>query len=89
MLGYGDMQKLFLQFVVDKTNDSFGMAAIIENGSSFFNGGTASGESQIRHWLPESDRVEAIIALPTELFYIISNLYTVENLHGIRYELAA
>jgi type I restriction enzyme M protein len=67
--GAGDMQMLFLQSAIDKMDDSFGRAAIIENGSPLFNGGTASGESQIRRWLLESDLVEAIIALPTELFY--------------------
>ena len=67
--GSGDMQMLFLQSAVDKMDDSFGRAAIIENGSPLFSGGTASGESQIRRWLLESDLIEAIIALPTELFY--------------------
>lgn len=67
--GTGDMQLLFLQSAIDKMDDSFGRAAIIENGSPLFNGGTASGESQIRRWLLKSDLVEAIIALPTELFY--------------------
>lgn len=42
---------------------------MIENGSPLFNGSTASGESQIRRWILENDLVEAIIALPTELFY--------------------
>ena len=37
----------------------------------------------------ENDYIEEIIQLSTDMFYIISNLYTVENLHGIRYELAA
>lgn len=87
--GSGDMQMLFLQSAIDKMDDNFGRAAIIENGSPLFTGGTASGESQIRRWMLENDLIEAIIALPTDLFYIISNLYTVENSHGIRYELAA
>ena len=67
--GSGDMQMLFLQSAVDKMDDSLGRAAIIENGSPLFTGGTASGESQIRRWLLESDLIEAIIALPTDLFY--------------------
>lgn len=67
--GSGDMQMLFLQSAVDKMDDNFGRAAIIENGSPLFSGGTASGESQIRRWLLESDLIEAIIALPTDLFY--------------------
>ena len=60
---------IFLQSAVDKMDDFCGRAAIIENGSPLFNGDTASGESQIRRWLLESDLIEAIIALPTDLFY--------------------
>ena len=67
--GSGDMQMLFLQSAIDKMDDNVGRAAIIENGSPLFTGGTASGESQIRRWMLESDLVEAIIALPTDLFY--------------------
>ena len=67
--GSGDMQMLFLQSAVDKMDDNYGRAAIIENGSPLFTGGTASGESQIRRWLLENDLIEAIIALPTDLFY--------------------
>lgn len=67
--GSGDMQMLFLQSAVDKLNPKNGRAAIIEDGSPLFVGGTASGESQIRRWLLEEDRIEAIIALPTDLFY--------------------
>ena len=67
--GSGDMQMLFLQSAIDKMDDNFGRAAIIENGSPLFSGGTASGESQIRRWMLESDLIEAIIALPTDLFY--------------------
>ncbi|MCD7746587.1 MAG: type I restriction-modification system subunit M [Lachnospiraceae bacterium] len=67
--GSGDMQMLFLQSAIDKMDDNFGRCAIIENGSPLFTGGTASGESQIRRWLLESDLIEAIIALPTDLFY--------------------
>ncbi len=67
--GSGDMQMLFLQSAIDKLNPKNGRAAIIEDGSPLFVGGTASGESQIRRWLLEEDRIEAIIALPTDLFY--------------------
>ncbi|MCD7822464.1 MAG: type I restriction-modification system subunit M [Oscillospiraceae bacterium] len=67
--GAGDMQMLFLQSAVDKMDDNLGRCAIIENGSPLFSGSTASGESQIRRWLLESDLIEAIIALPTDLFY--------------------
>lgn len=65
----GDTQMLFLQSAVDKMDDKVGRAAIIQNGSPLFSGGTASGESQIRRWLLESDLIEAIIALPVDLFY--------------------
>ncbi len=67
--GSGDMQMLFLQSAIDKMDDNVGRAAIIENGSPLFAGGTASGESQIRKWMLENDYIEAIIALPTDLFY--------------------
>ncbi|BFK73442.1 class I SAM-dependent DNA methyltransferase [Megasphaera elsdenii] len=67
--GTGDMQMLFLQSAVNKMDDQLGRCAIIENGSPLFTGGTASGESQIRRWLLENDLIEAIIALPTDLFY--------------------
>ena len=67
--GSGDTQMLFLQSAIDKMDDNFGRAAIISNGSSLFTGGTASGESQIRKWIIERDLLEAIIALPMDLFY--------------------
>ena len=67
--GSGDMQLLFVQSAVNKMDDIVGRAAIIENGSPLFSGGTSSGESQIRRWLLENDLIEAIIALPTDLFY--------------------
>ena len=65
----GDSQMIFLQSAVDKMDEKNGRAAIIENGSPLFNGDTGSGESQIRRWLLEMDLIEAIIALPTDLFY--------------------
>lgn len=67
--GTGDMQLLFVQSAINKLDDHYGRAAIIENGSPFFSGGTSSGESQIRKWLLEKDLIEAIISLPTDLFY--------------------
>ena len=65
----GDSQLLFMQSAVAKMDDNVGRAAIIENGSPLFTGGTASGESQIRRWLLEQDLIEAIVAMPTDLFY--------------------
>ena len=67
--GSGDMQMLFLQSAVDKMDENFGRAAIIEHGGPLYTGSTASGESQIRKWLLDNDLIEAIIALPTDLFY--------------------
>lgn len=67
--GSGDMQMLFLQSAIDKMDNYNGRAAIIQNGSPLFSGGTASGESQIRRWMLQSDLIEAIIALPPDLFY--------------------
>ena len=67
--GGGDSQLLFMQSAVAKMDDRLGRAAIIENGSPLFTGGTASGESQVRRWLLEQDLIEAIIAMPTDLFY--------------------
>uniref|UniRef100_UPI00248E5EBB type I restriction-modification system subunit M n=1 Tax=Anaerobiospirillum succiniciproducens TaxID=13335 RepID=UPI00248E5EBB len=67
--GTGDAQLLFIQSAVNKMDDKMGRAAIVENGSPLFSGGTSSGESQIRRWLLENDLIEAIIALPTDMFY--------------------
>lgn len=67
--GGGDSQLIFMQSAIDKMADGIGRAAIISNGSPLFTGGTSSGESQIRRWMLESDLIEAIIALPTDLFY--------------------
>ena len=39
------------------------------NSSPLFTGGAGSGESEIRRWMLENDWVEAIVALPTDLFY--------------------
>lgn len=67
--GGGDSQLLFMQSAVHKMDNELGRVAIITNGSPLFNGGTSSGESQIRKWLLENDLIEAIIAMPTDLFY--------------------
>lgn len=65
----GDSQLLFMQHAINKLNDKDGRAAIISNGSPLFSGSTTSGESQIRRWMLEEDLIEAIIALPSQLFY--------------------
>jgi len=64
----GDMQLLFMQHAISKLSKD-GRAAIISNGSPLFSGNTTSGESQIRRYMLEHDLIEAIIALPTDLFY--------------------
>src|ERR687889_22183 len=43
--------------------------AIVLNGSPLFTGGAGSGESNIRKWVIENDWLEAIIALPEQMFY--------------------
>lgn len=65
----GDSQLLFMQSALNKMDEKVGRAAIITNGSPLFNGGVSSGESQIRRSLLEGDLIEAIIAMPTDLFY--------------------
>ena len=66
-----DGQLLFLQHMISKMrNDEAGSRiGIVMNGSPLFTGGAGSGESEIRRWMLENDWVEAIIALPTDLFY--------------------
>ena len=65
----GDSQLLFMQSAVAKMDDRQGRAAIIQNGSSLFTGEVSSGSSQVRRWLLEQDLIEAIIAMPPDLFY--------------------
>ena len=66
-----DGQLLFLQHMISKMRDDLQGAriGIVMNGSPLFTGGAGSGESEIRRWMLENDWVEAIIALPTDLFY--------------------
>ncbi len=49
--------------------DGGGRIAIVLNGSPLFTGGAGSGESDIRKWIIENDLLEAIVALPTDMFY--------------------
>src|SRR5699024_9515092 len=70
--GISDGQMLFLCHLVSKlrpASDGGGRAGIVLNGSPLFNGKAGSGESEIRRWLLESDLVDAIVALPTDMFY--------------------
>ncbi len=67
-----DGSLLFLLHLVKKmrpTQDGGGRIGIVLNGSPLFTGNAGSGESEIRRYLLEQDLVEAIIALPTDMFY--------------------
>ncbi|QEY59103.1 SAM-dependent DNA methyltransferase [Pseudomonas sp. C27(2019)] len=67
-----DGSLLFLMHLISKLRDSKdggGRIGIILNGSPLFTGGAGSGESEIRRYLLEADLVEAIVGLPTDMFY--------------------
>ena len=67
-----DGQLLFLQHMISKMRDddeTGSRIGIVMNGSPLFTGDAGSGESEIRRWMLENDWVEAIVALPTDLFY--------------------
>lgn len=64
-----DGQMLFMLNGVKKLKEGSGRMAIIQNGSSLFTGDAGSGASEIRRYVIENDMVEAIIQLPTDLFY--------------------
>jgi type I restriction enzyme M protein len=67
-----DGSLLFLLHLVSKmrpAQDGGSRFGIVLNGSPLFTGGAGSGESEIRRYLLENDLVEAIIALPTDMFY--------------------
>ena len=64
-----DGQMLFMLNGVKKLKDGVGRMAIIQNGSSLFTGDAGSGASEIRKYLIGEDLVEAIIQMPTDLFY--------------------
>lgn len=65
----GDGQMLFLQTAIHKMKDSGSKVAIIHNGSPLFTGDAGSGPSEIRRYILENDLLEAIIALPNDIFY--------------------
>ena len=63
---------LFLQHMISKMKrpeEGGARLAIVFNGSPLFTGGAGSGESEIRRWIIESDMLEAVVALPDQLFY--------------------
>jgi type I restriction enzyme M protein len=67
-----DGSLLFLLHLIAKmrpAKDGGSRIGIVLNGSPLFTGGAGSGESEIRRYVLENDLVEAIIALPTDMFY--------------------
>jgi type I restriction enzyme M protein len=76
---------LFLQHMISKMKPSSQggtRLAIVFNGSPLFTGEAGSGESNIRQWIIENDWLEAIVALPDQLFYntgISTYLWIVTN----------
>lgn len=64
-----DGQMLFMLNGVKKLKEGSGRMAIIQNGSSLFTGDAGSGASEIRRYVIGDDLVEAIIQMPTDLFY--------------------
>jgi type I restriction enzyme M protein len=67
-----DGQMLFLANMAAKMNHGSALGsriAEVHNGSSLFTGDAGQGESNIRRWLIENDWVEALVALPLNLFY--------------------
>jgi type I restriction enzyme M protein len=67
-----DGSLLFLMHLISKMRpavDGGSRFGIVLNGSPLFTGGAGSGESEIRRYVLENDLVEAIIGLPTDMFY--------------------
>jgi type I restriction enzyme M protein len=67
-----DGQMLFLANMLSKMKHSTRLGsriAEVHNGSSLFTGDAGQGESNIRRWIIENDRLEAIVALPLNMFY--------------------
>lgn len=63
---------LFLQHMISKmkpADEGGSRIAIVFNGSPLFTGAAGSGESEIRRWIIESDWLDAVVALPDQLFY--------------------
>ena len=89
-----DGSLLFLQHMVDKfepvrpkEHKHGSRLAIVFSGSPLFTGGAGSGESDIRKWIIENDWLEAIIALPEQMFYntgIGTYVWIVTNRKGRR-----
>lgn len=67
----GDGSLLFVQHMISKFKHNKGTSriAVVLNGSPLFTGSAGSGASEIRRWIIENDWLEAIVAMPTQLFY--------------------
>ncbi|MBS9781253.1 MAG: SAM-dependent DNA methyltransferase [Gammaproteobacteria bacterium] len=85
-----DGSLLFLQHMISKmksvtnntSNGGGSRIAVVFNGSPMFTGDAGSGESNIRRWMIENDWLEAIIALPDQMFYntgIYTYIWIVSN----------
>ena len=80
-----DGSLLFLLHLVSKmrpVSEGGGRIGIILNGSPLFTGAAGSGESEIRRWLLEQDLVEAIVAMPKDMFYntgIATYIWIIDN----------
>ena len=64
-----DSQMLFMMNIIAKMDKENGKAAVIHNGSPLFTGDAGSGPSNIRKYILEHDLLDAIIALPNDIFY--------------------
>lgn len=64
-----DGSLLFLQHMISKMETKGSSIGVVFNGSPLFTGDAGSGESEIRKWIIENDWLEAIIALPDQLFF--------------------
>lgn len=64
-----DGSLLFLQHMLSKMKPEGSRIGIVFNGSPLFTGQAGSGESEIRKWIIENDWLEAVIAMPDQLFY--------------------
>ena len=65
----GDGQMLFLETAIAKMKPTGSRVAIIHNGSPLFTGDAGSGPSEIRKYILKNDLLEAIVALPNDIFY--------------------
>ncbi len=64
-----DGSLLFLQHMLSKMKPEGTRIAVVFSGSPLFSGDAGSGESEIRRWIFENDWLEAVVALPDQLFY--------------------